>query len=113
MHRDLMAMNDRTRASDDRLAGTIEAVHESLKQLVQQVERSAPQPSAPKPRAPFAERMRDLAPLPGVAAQQPLAEGRPEKGQRPQTGETSVAAKRKGHLAQEQACFCHVRFRRG
>jgi localization factor PodJL len=25
MHRDLMAMNDRTRASDDRLAGTIES----------------------------------------------------------------------------------------
>jgi len=91
MHRDLMAMNDRTRASDDRLASTIEAVHESLKQLVQQVERSAPQPSAPKPRAPFVERMRDLAPLPGVAAQQPLAEGRPEQGQRLQTGETILA----------------------
>ncbi len=66
MHRDLVAMNDRTRASDDRLSSTIEAVHESLKQLVQQVERSTPQPSAPKPRVPFAERMRDLAPLPGI-----------------------------------------------
>ncbi len=42
MHRDLVAMNDRTRASDDRLAGTIETVHESLKQLVQQIERNAP-----------------------------------------------------------------------
>jgi len=91
MHRDLMAMNDRTRASDDRLAGTIESVHESLKQLVQQVERSAPQPSAPRPRTPFAERMRDLAPLPGVATQHPLAEGRPEQGQRLQTGETILA----------------------
>ncbi|MEX1060247.1 MAG: peptidoglycan-binding protein, partial [Methyloceanibacter sp.] len=94
MHRDLMAMNDRTRASDDRLAGTIEAVHESLKQLVQQAERSAPQPSAPKPRAPFAERMRDLAPLPGVAGQRPLAEGRTEQVQRPQTGETGAASPR-------------------
>lgn len=102
MHRDLMAMNDRTRASDDRLAGTIEAVHESLKQLVQQAERNAPQPSPPKPRTPFAERMRDLAPLPGVAAQQPLAAGRPEQGQRPQAGDTGARAKdasRKNRLA--------------
>ena len=37
MHRDLVAMNDRTRASDDKLAGTIEAVHASLKQLVQRL----------------------------------------------------------------------------
>ncbi len=70
MHRDLMAMNERTRASDDRLAGTIETVHELLKQLVQQIERNAPQPVAPKPRVPFAERMRDLAPLPDKPAPQ-------------------------------------------
>ena len=41
MHRDLMAMNDRTKSSDDKLAGTIEAVHASLKELAQQVERAA------------------------------------------------------------------------
>ena len=44
MHRDLMAMNDRTRASDDRLTSSITAVQESLKQLAQQVEKSAAQP---------------------------------------------------------------------
>ena len=74
MHRDLMAMNDRSKSSDDKLAGTIEAVHASLKKLAQQVERAAPPapalsatPPAPaKPRIPFAERMRDLAPLPGT-----------------------------------------------
>ncbi len=95
MHRDLMAMNDRARASDDRLASTIEAVHASLKQLVQQVERNAPQPSPPKPRVPFAERMRDLAPLPGVAAQQPVAAGRPEPAQRTQTAENGTGASAK------------------
>jgi localization factor PodJL len=87
MHRDLMTMNEQTRASDDRLTTTIEAVHDSLKQLVQQVERSAAQAPAPKPRVPFAERMRDLAPLPGTAGQRPAAEMRPEMGERPKTGE--------------------------
>jgi localization factor PodJL len=70
MHRDLVAMNERTRASDDKLAGTIAAVHESLKELVQQIEKNTPPAPAPKPRVPFAERMRDLAPLPDKPAQQ-------------------------------------------
>ncbi len=95
MHRDLMAMNDRTKSSDDRLAGTIEAVHASLKQLVQQVERSAPAapppppapalpatPPAPaaRPRVSFAERMRDLAPLPGTPV---------ENGEAPKPADTN------------------------
>jgi localization factor PodJL len=98
MHRDLMAMNDRTRASDDRLANTIAAVHESLKQLVQQVERGTPPSPAPKPRVPFAERVRELGekalpPLPpsGFAGQQPLAEVRIEKGGSPMNGDTNGA----------------------
>jgi localization factor PodJL len=92
MHRDLMAMNDRTRASDDRLAGTIEAVHASLKQLVQQAERGAPAPQAPKPRVPFAERVRELAPLPGMPSQQPPAEMRMEKSEAPQAAESFGSA---------------------
>ncbi len=104
MHRDLMAMNDRTKSSDEKLAGTIEAVHASLKELAQQVERAAatppppqpvvtapvtapaaPAPAAPavKPRIPFAERMRDLAPLPGTPAQQPPAAMAMEKSEEP------------------------------
>ena len=67
MHRDLMAMNDRTKSSDEKLAGTIEAVHASLKELAHQVERAATPPPlrrapaapAAMPRVPFAERMRD------------------------------------------------------
>jgi localization factor PodJL len=62
MHRDLMAMSERSRANDDRLAGTIEAVHESLKKLVQLVEQNAAAAVAPKPRVPFAERVRRLDP---------------------------------------------------
>src|SRR6185369_8597392 len=88
MHRDLMAMNDRTKSSDQKLAGTIEAVHASLKELAHQVERAAtpppPSPPAPAPapaaaapaampRVPFAERMRDLAPMPGMPGQPPAA----------------------------------------
>lgn len=92
MHRDLVAMSDKSRASDERLAGTLQAVHESLKQLVQQVEKSAAaalQP--PKPQAPFAERVRagaeqGLPPSTLPPFQQPMgpqasfAEGRIEKG---------------------------------
>src|SRR5581483_6656039 len=70
MHRDLVAMSDKARASDERLAGSLQAVHESLKQLVAQVERSGSAPAQPqKPQAPFAERFRaqaeqGLPPLP-------------------------------------------------
>jgi len=56
MHRDLMAMNDRTRANDERLTSSITAVQESLKRLVHQVERSASQPAQPlRPRPAMAE----------------------------------------------------------
>jgi localization factor PodJL len=71
MHRDLLTMSERSRASDDRLAVTIEAVHESLKKLVQLMEQSAPPPQAAKPRLPFAERLRRLAPQ--APAEEPSA----------------------------------------
>jgi localization factor PodJL len=82
MHRDLMAMIDRTRANDDRLISSITAVQESLKQLAQQVEKSAIQSQQPpRPRPAFAERMRDEAEAsqrerPG---DRPLAELRTDK----------------------------------
>jgi localization factor PodJL len=88
MHRDLVAMSDKSRAADDRLSATLQAVHDSLKQLVQQVERGASGAlHPPKPQAPFAERIRaqaeqGLSPLPpfqqpsatsGAASQRPDA----------------------------------------
>jgi localization factor PodJL len=92
MHRALMAMNDRTRASDDKLTSTIEAVHDSLKQLVRQIEKTAPQPAATQPRVPFAERMRDLAPLPEAPAKHPEAELRADKEEMPETGASGESA---------------------
>jgi hypothetical protein len=55
MHRDLKEMSARSSAADDRVAGLVEAVHDSLKQLVQQVERNTQ--AQPKPNMPFVERM--------------------------------------------------------
>jgi localization factor PodJL len=57
IHRDLVAMNDRSRATDDRLADTLAAVHQSLKQLVQQVERGKEPQAVIPPRAPLPERL--------------------------------------------------------
>jgi len=74
MHRDLLAMSERSREKDERLAGTIEAVHGSLKHLVQLMEQP-PQP--PKLKLPFAERMRRLEPQmpePAPAESLPTAE---------------------------------------
>ncbi len=55
MHRDLQALSARSSAADDRLTGIIESVHDSLKELVQQAERSASRASALKPHAAFPE----------------------------------------------------------
>lgn len=57
MQRELNAVGDFSRQSDDKLSSTLQSVHESLKQLVQQVERPearSPQanPFAAKPHAP-------------------------------------------------------------
>ena len=56
MHRDLKEMSARSSAADDRLAGLVESVHDSLKHLVQQVERNTKAPE-PTPNVPFVERM--------------------------------------------------------
>ena len=89
MHRDLMAMNDRTHESDARLAATVEAVHESLRKLVLLVEQSASAPQVPKPRVPFAERMRQLDPLPPAGEPKPGTAVPPKDSNN--TGETAAA----------------------
>jgi len=85
MHRDLMAMNDRTRANDERLADSIIAVQESLKQLALQVERSASQPAQPRRSRPvMAEPAHSEAEKPqweiDKVGHHPLAEFRTDKG---------------------------------
>lgn len=94
MHRDLVAMSDKARASDERLAGSLQAVHESLKQLVAQVERSSSAAAQPqKPQAPFAERFRARA----EAGLPPLPPFQPASGTRAeaQTPAAPAASKEK------------------
>jgi localization factor PodJL len=57
LHRDLTSFGDKSRESGDKVVSTLEAVHESLKQLVQQVERGNSLTGA-RQLAPFIERGR-------------------------------------------------------
>ncbi|MEG6508580.1 SEL1-like repeat protein [Methyloligella sp. 2.7D] len=67
IHKDIVAMNERSTTTDDRLADTLSAVHDSLKKLVEQSERPSP-PPAPR-RAPFAEPSAPMAaPMAAMAA---------------------------------------------
>lgn len=118
MHRDLAAMSDKARASDERIAGSLQAVHESLKQLVAQVERSgasAPQP--PKPQAPFAERIRaqaeqGLPPLPPF--QQPhMAPGGVAQAPAAAAKEKSLKSRLAGSIADFQEGEAAPHFGRG
>jgi len=97
IHRDLVAMNDRSRATDDRLADTLTAVHQSLKQLVQQVERKEPQaavppqaklpvPSQPQPQA--QPKPQPQAPTKPELPAQPQAQAKPQ----PQPGQAPAPA---------------------
>ena len=49
IHRDIVAMNEQSRVTDDRLADTLVAVHASLKDLMHQAERGRA-PATPAPR---------------------------------------------------------------
>ncbi len=53
LHRDLVAMNERGRVTDDRMVDTLEAMHASLQGLAEQLER--PEAPAPPTQAPFHE----------------------------------------------------------
>ena len=65
MQRELNAVGDFSRQSDDKLSSTLQSVHESLKQLVQQVER----PEARSPQAnPFAAKPAPQRPSPAAPA---------------------------------------------
>jgi localization factor PodJL len=85
MHRDLKSMSDKSRESGDRLVSTLEAVHESLKQLVQQVERGSAFQARPRP--PFMERARQAeAKQPAPQFKMPMPQQRP-----PQPGRAQAA----------------------
>ena len=79
IHRDIVAMNERGQATDDRLVDTMTAVHKSLQQLVQQVEKST------RPAQGVAPQPMPLAPPPQVerkTAEPALPEAKIEKADR-------------------------------
>src|SRR5690606_8919489 len=84
MHRDFNTMSGKTREAGDKLTSTLEAVHVSLKQLVQQVERGAPMSA--RPRGPFAEAKAAMGP----AQQAQTATSRPVSATRPETKSTAT-----------------------
>ncbi|MHA1134255.1 MAG: hypothetical protein ACTSRM_08225 [Alphaproteobacteria bacterium] len=100
LQRDLSDMSDQSRQSGDKLVSTLEAVHESLKQLVQQVERGnsfvpgqrspfterAPQADAP-PAAPFASQAAPQAPAPQAATPSPQGSEAPQPSPAPRMPE--------------------------
>jgi localization factor PodJL len=89
MHRDLKSMSDKSRESGDRLVSTLEAVHDSLKQLVQQVERGSAFQARPRPA--FMERARQAgATQPAPQFKTPTPQQRP---QQPGMAQAARAAK--------------------
>lgn len=73
MQRELNAVGDFNRQSDDKLSSTLQSVHESLKQLVQQVERPETPSSQADPfaAAPAPQRPSPAAPAPTTAPEAP------------------------------------------
>lgn len=111
LQRDLTAMSGTSRESNNKLVSTLEAVHESLRQLVRQFERGSPSLGArarvpfaehshqaeAKPTAPFAQASapqapKQKAPPRGTTAGPRLPEvGSTQEAKRPDLGETSQA----------------------
>jgi hypothetical protein len=71
LHRDIVAMNERSLATDDRLVDTLAAMHESVKGLVQQRERDRARMAAEPPPAPITETAPEAAPVSVVQPQPP------------------------------------------
>lgn len=77
LHRDIVAMNEESRATDNRLVDTLAAMHESLKGLIQQVERVRQTNQAQA--AAVAQQRKDPQPAPAPSMEAlPRAEGRPQ-----------------------------------
>ena len=102
MHRDIKTMSDKSRELGDRLVSTLEAVHESLKQLVQQVERGAAFQT--RPRAPFMERARQAEARPAAPQapqfKMPMPQQRPPE---PTMAQAATAAAKTGEASQNAA----------
>ncbi|MGI8725843.1 MAG: hypothetical protein ACR2J1_10970, partial [Methyloceanibacter sp.] len=74
----LTTISDESRASTKRLSDTLAAVHASLKELLQQIEKG-PSPFARPSRMPVPDRLRESAPQPNAGAPRQVPEARAEK----------------------------------
>jgi len=92
MHRELTAMGDKSRESNDRLVTTLQSVHDSLKQLVQQFEQGGTASGA-RPRAPFADLARQAEAKPASPFAQATAGHTPTPKMTPPRTAQSPAAR--------------------
>ena len=88
LHRDIVAMNERSLATDDRLVDTLAAMHESVKGLVQQRERDRARMAAEPPPPPIRETVPEPAPASIVQPEPPQPV--PQASESPRRGATFI-----------------------
>jgi localization factor PodJL len=88
LHRDIVAMNERSLATDDRLVDTLAAMHESVKGLVQQRERDRARMAAEPPPPPIRETVPE--PAPASVVQPELSQPAPQAPEPPRRGATFI-----------------------
>ena len=88
LHRDIVAMNERSLATDDRLVDTLAAMHESVKGLVQQRERDRARMAAEPPPPPIRETVPEPAPASVVQPEPP--QPAPQASEPPRRGATFI-----------------------
>ena len=88
LHRDIVAMNERSLATDDRLVDTLAAMHDSAKGLVQQRERDRARIAAEPQPAPIRETVAEPS-LASVVQPEPPAPA-PQAPEPPRSGTTFI-----------------------
>ena len=88
LHRDIVAMNERSLATDDRLVDTLAAMHEFVKGLVQQRERDRARMAAEPPPPPIRETVPE--PAPASVVQPELSQPAPQAPEPPRRGATFI-----------------------
>ncbi|MEM8643292.1 MAG: peptidoglycan-binding protein [Pseudomonadota bacterium] len=101
MQRELNAVGDTSRQADDRLNSSLQSVHESLKQLVQQVERPVIVSPQTNPFVAKAERKRPIAARPAGA--KPTPASKPAPAAKPIPTATAPNTTSASHAASEAA----------
>ena len=88
LHRDIVAMNERSLATDDRLVDTLAAMHESVKGLVQQREGDRARMATEPPPPPIRETVPE--PAPASVVQPELSQPAPQAPEPPRRGATFI-----------------------